>query len=357
MCGVIARARNVPVATLTICLCVGASFAMEPASVGSLTVAQLEQANRINAARVRTLVLDELVVQRIQGSMRTEDEARSRLLAAIGAQMEAVLDQAIAADASPATVRSLEEKYSARLASVDGALIVNRLNRYRSARRQVTIDFTSSAARYDDTDRRDIGALAEAYCLNEHDRIALDQSGSLIMVGGEPTVRLVPHADRLAVVGVGPGFATDVEARRLALIPSWVFSGNHSLQINGKDGAAELQIVGECEGKVSFVLTVRRDQGFRMSQITTFDPQGRVAEEFSASGFKQVDGIPVPLQTLTRRAHQDVPDYWLEQRSVQRVVLNPDLDADALFAIPSGFRVQDFRESQRLPAKDQQEQP
>ena len=328
----------------------GIVLAGDGAGAPAVSLARLEQLNRGNAEQVRTAVVTEIVTHRVHALPDQEDNARLRLTEAITQQGELSTQQAVAGGASKAALGRLDEDQADELASIDRALLVSRLNRSRVTRRVRTIDFQNSRARYDDADLRDLDLLVAQHGLTGSERDSLDQSASLLLRADYPGIRLVPHVGRLAIIGVGPRYDADGELCNFGIIPSWAFLDEYKTELSASENgeAPTIQLVGHDHGCILFVIVVRPDLGFRMTHLTTFDAAGAVAEEFSASDFREIEGAFVPFRTLKRRAREGVADYSLRHRSVQSVSLNAPLrDAEESFAIPPEYRIRDITKATR----------
>jgi len=312
---------------------------------------ELAKATAERTAKIRAVAVEEVFSRWSSSSEAQEARARSRLEGAIAAHMGGLIESAELDGADQRVISALEATHAERIASIDGALAVSRLNRLGvKCRRTSTIDFARGKARYEDRDLRDLDRLVADRRFTPAERQALDQSGTLITSTDNHGVRLLPHVGRLAVVGAGPRFDQEMELTKFGVAPRWVFVSASDTEVRpvpDKAGGC-VELVGYRDKRISFVVVWRRDLDWSMTGFTAFNTDGAVAEEFCASDFRQVDGVWIPFQTSTRRTRNRLSDWYVEERAVERVVLNPDLAGKGgLFDIPGEYRVQDLTKGKR----------
>lgn len=310
-----------------------------------LTVEKLRLVNQANRDALGTAVVQETVSELYRERPGQDQEAADRVTRAYLQMREDLINLAIGAGADERTLERIHETYEARLNSVDGAVVVWRLNRNTRVARTRAVDFGLGQARYDDDDLRDLEALAAKHGLSEDDRrYNLSKTLSEILKP-DGSVLLVP-AGELAALRTLPRFNQDEEALHFGIVPSWVFDAAEQLKLRtvraDNQTCVELTgpVAGQCASKV--VVELRPEYEYRLTRLTTYDENGEVAKDFRASGYRPVDGLLVPFETKLRRAGHGFADYFVRQRTVKSVRVNQGIEPGR-FKIPAGYHVQDIR--------------
>lgn len=302
------------------------------------SVSELKALHTAMLAQIKTVVLEEKVVELRKGLPNEDEERRAAMTDAfIRVHAQAVADQALGVKQTAELDAQLEE----RLASMEGTVIVARLNGALAFARRTTIDVVVGALRYDTRDLRDVDRLGIENGLSELDLISLDMTGSRIMKR-DACVDLVARAQKIAVVSRHPVYRFDQHAYKLGLLPAWVFSSGLQLKLSElvPTVSEELQLVGRRDdGVIRFVATLSADVGYRVTDFKIFN-DGKPFRQFSMSNFRKVGDILIPYRTV-RSLDTEVPERLVERREVRSASVNAPVASDA-FTTPAGYRVQEL---------------
>lgn len=295
---------------------------------------------------VRNIIVELEVTTQFNPPAGRADDLSNRMVEAFSRQMDVRIAAAIEAGVNGARLDRALEPYMQQLDDVEKYVRVEQLNRVVTVRRVATIDFEGARARYEDSDTRDIEQLIETNKLGFRMRSSLDRSRVDIVRSGANAVRLMTAIGDLAVVSAHPIFDAPRARFSIGLIPSWVaVDGRFDLSLRQvpSGGVEEIEIVGRsggASGDVSVRMTLRPKFGYALSKLVSYDENGRAAFVFGASDFRRVGDLFFPFKTSVRFAREGIPDYRVETRKVQSIQVNRPIP-DSVFAIPSGYRVQD----------------
>lgn len=291
--------------------------------------------------QLRTLWMRETVDERRKFDDRTE-ERRAARVRAVTQWKETAIRASKAARMGAPRIEEIEATAAAQMDGVDESELVDLLNSETRILRTTTLDLRNRRIRRDDADLRDLDALARTHGLSVTQRLSVEKSGSTICDGDKPEVRLFPHVEKLATIVPSRSLRIDTELKKLGIVPSGVFDPAHALSCEGTDGDAEVRLIGrDAEGATAFIFTLSPERRFAVTGLTVYKG-GRVIEEFTASDYREVDGVWIPYRTRTVLSERG-PSYYVCERRVEEVRVNQTLgDSDELFAIPSSYRVQDL---------------
>lgn len=309
------------------------------------SVSELKALHTDMLAQIKTVVLEEKVVELRKGFPReTDEEFRTELIGTyITAHAQAVRSvqgQGLGIEQVAKVQSQLEAQLEEELASVDNMVIVARLDRTQAFTRTMRIDLGARVLRYDIRDLRNVDRLAMENGLTEADLMSLDKSGSQI-IKRDGSVELVPRADKLALILPHPVYTYDEHAYALGLLPKWVFSSGLELEINElvPTVSAELQLIGRRDGALRFVAVLSAAAGYRATSFTTFNDE-KPFQQYSMSDFRKVGDVLIPYRTVYRLDVEGV-NRLVERREVRSARVNDPVAPDA-FSIPADYRVQEM---------------
>lgn len=337
----IQRSGSVGAPTL-LCVLLGVtspSVAQSPRSsaLHNLSPSDLAALNRMNANAVDTCVRVDRMITRIKTLPGEEKRLRSNLTSGTMNHMDKMIISATEKGMTDDVLKRILDDKALRLATIDGQVLISRLNKFTSNRFTSRIDFGASRARYDVVDLRDLDALCKKAGLGALQRMSLDRSKAIVSTKSSALHRITRDGNDIVFDGGKPRF-TDEVRRRFGIVPTWVCDESYLLECRYLDSGtkpAEIDIVGRHANtkKVAFDLTLRPDLDFLMARFRRYDDDGDVIEFFSAWDFRRVDGVLIPFQFKLQVSREGVADYLVEQTSLQSIKLNVDLP-EKLFEMP-----------------------
>ena len=318
-----------------------------------MTPEEFAAVNSANRQALRTARVSAVISEVFKGRPEEEEEARQRMIDAYARSQDTALESALADGADDQALERIRGVYDRRLNSVDDAMLVRRLNKSLRIARTSQIDFAGQQARYDDTDLRDLVALAAEHGLDQKQRdynlsgtrcriLKIDRSIDLLQPGDLAVVRGFPHFD------------SDYEVSHFGIVPDWVFNSGLELSLRIAHAPRRvpgpyIEITGHEPGRdVERVLVeVRAEYNLHLSRMVTYDEKGNVEQELLLSDFRPVETdapapLMLPFKSELHRAAYGIADYFVCRRQVKSIVVNGTLPADS-FATPDGYHVQDTR--------------
>lgn len=319
---------------------------------GQTTWNDVLEYNARNRASVHALEMTELVDTRTRPREGAADPARQALTRAILEGRESSLTAARRDGKPDSELRRIVAEYDSRLGAIDSALLIGNLNKLVTVRRTWKIDFAAQRARSDSTDLRDIPTLMEKHGIDPMQRMVLDQTVTILHSGGR-SISL--HADpKLAIQRDKPGFDADKLLAYLGVIPSWIERGVvNRIERATLEDRPVIRASGTLpqRGGERFTIELNPSLDMRVAGLRTSDEKGEVTWELKLGEYRSFDGTPIPTSTREQRAGYDLPDYFVERRTVDAVTVNPALSPDD-FAVPPEYRLQDQTTVQRATASE-----
>ena len=314
------------------CLFTVVATAGERTTSAPSTVAEIRALDEIHRSLISTARVDERVIRRVR---YTPDEEARR-----GAEREARLAEFFqreraehdANGGTEAEWRSIEDQVRSHYARSGRFELVHRLRSNVPLRRNFAVDFVTLRWRAEDSDLRDLAALAAEHALTVAERNNSDASRVRIFADGR-LAEFNHHATRTATVWAGSGPDFEMEWLRVGVLPGWVFSEGTSLALTTA-GDGEPRLTGR-RGDAEFEARFDRLSGYRVSFFSIHRTTA-VAEEFALSRFELTsDGVPVPRRVVQRHVASDGQETLANEAEIDSVTLNQILPAE-LFQLPTG---------------------
>ncbi len=308
----------------------------------SRQLAELQERNDDRLAAMRTVSIRETICERRKIDDAMLSQLRRERVEAILNQRELDIQRHTERGGQPGQISHAHALANSRLEMVDENLLLTRLNADTMMRRDTTIDSMGRRIRRDDLDGRDVDTLVRKNGLSKSQRQSLDKSGSAIMNGDLPEARLHPNVGKLATLMPYRTIQWDLEFLRLGVVPHRVFSDAVAVDFRtNPDGTHDLLVRNKATKTLELEVTVSPRWGHAVTRCVAYEGD-TLLEEFTASDFREIDGIFFPLKTKSV-THSPVTSFLTVEREIQGLTLNqPIKNADALFSIPKDYPVQDL---------------
>jgi len=316
------------------------------ASSSDLRAKEALDSNQKALAGVRTIVVHEILREHLTYDDGWREKSRLEQTHAVLKFRDRRIDVEADKGANPSRLAEIESQVARQLEAIDDRQMLEQVNADITIRRTTTIDMVGRRIRQDDADQRDMQTLVRKHGLAESQRQSLDKTGTTIMNGGKPEIRLHANVGRLATTR--PNQSTlrwDTEMLKLGGIPQQVLTDAFELQSQSEASDSFHLIFRDRATKstrIEFSLAPRL--GYAVTRMAFYDGE-KLIEEFLSSDFRQVDGTFIPFKTKTVM-NTPSPKFYVAEREVKEVILDRPLnDADGLFSIPQGYAVQDLSQT------------
>lgn len=306
---------------------------------GTRTEDAISQNQRIRGG-IKTAIIRDVITESRKTSF-TETQARDDRTRVILTDMERLTSEGLASGASSERIEQISALTNDRLDLLETIILIERLNAQTVIQRATTIDLSRRAVRRENVDARDLNPIVAKNSLSASERMSLDQSGTIIVDGDRPETRISPHVNRVAMLVNFRTVDFETELSALGIVDERLFSGQYEFEERTVDDGKRVEVIARERGddRVRFVVTLASEFKFAMTDLKVYE-SGKLIRVFSASDFRIVDEVFIPFRTKLS-LNQPAPDYYVAERIVEEVRINPRIP-DAVFAAPPGFEIRDF---------------
>ncbi|MEP0847499.1 MAG: hypothetical protein HRF50_11885 [Phycisphaerae bacterium] len=313
------------------------SIADSPASVDTIRAEHAAY-----AAAVRSLVVEETV--RTHNPRGAAEEAE---LVNFLNQREAAYRQHVAAELAERDLSRAEQTFlleqrmrkSGRAELAAEVVPAWRANEHEWTQQRHYYDFVGRRERLEQRDLRDLAEIVRDQGIPDSQLPNVDLSKTFI---NTRDYSLIVDRDRTnAALLRGSTQGLDERLILLGIVPERLLSGAFTIDVSANpDGATLLQ--GRVAGAEhpTFEITLRGEEGHRMSRLVQYDDKCEAKYEVLLDDYRRTDsGQVLPFRTRSVRNLGREIGQRTETREVTRIELNSALPAD-VFQAPRGARLQ-----------------
>ncbi len=326
------------------CLVEGALAQNAPA----VTVESLRAQHAEYAAKLHRLTVTEVVRVQFLNSEQYQSQLARAAEQRRAAQKRAFLNGRDLASLTPEERAKAEQRFERAHPSDSTNLwdVIWDANTERKVRRQTSYDFDKRRVRMEQTDLRDLSALAQRCGIPENPAQlrSLDQTHTEIDTPSYHLLMYPKWTDAAVQVDRGsPNVALTERLERLGIVPAELLDGKYPTRVTTEaDGT--LMLRGDWAGSQQAAFEIKLDASalHLMTHEVRYNRKGERVFELSVREpeFADPTGIPFAMASISTRFFPNAGGMQhVERHVVEEQGINPIL-GDALFIAPAGARLE-----------------